>query len=175
MRTSSKRVRLLTGLAAIDNKNQYFVFTNRETGPDLVPQLPNFQQVPQPVRATFRPARILWEQTGLPLAARHKFAAVGLVELTKALSTGAEASYIGEQYLADGRTTPGYPLFALVVRYHTGPWTLALNGENILDYRQTRRERVVQGPLDNPVFSQLWAPVEGRVINFSLTWRWAKS
>ena len=62
---------LLTGLAAIDNKNQYFVFTNRETGPDLVPQLPNFQQVPQPVRAKFRPARILWEQTGLPLAARR--------------------------------------------------------------------------------------------------------
>lgn len=111
----------------------------------------------------------------LPLAARHKFAAVGLVELTKALSTGVEASYIGEQYLADGRTTPSYPLFALLVRYHTGPWTLALNGENVLDYRQTRRERVVLGPLNNPVFSQLWAPVEGRVINFSLTWRWAKS
>ena len=62
---------LLTGLAAIDNKNQYFVFTNRETGPDLVPPQPNFHHAPQPVRATFRPARILWEQTGLPLAARR--------------------------------------------------------------------------------------------------------
>ena len=111
----------------------------------------------------------------LPLAARHKFAAVGLVEFTDKLSAGIEASYIGQQYLSDGRTTAGYPLFAALLRYHAGPWTLALNGENLLDYRQTRREKVVQGPLGNPVFSELWAPVEGRVVNVSLTWRWAKS
>jgi glycosyltransferase involved in cell wall biosynthesis len=63
---------LLAGLAEIDAANQYFIFTNRETGPDLVPQRPNFQRLPQPVRAVSRPARILWEQTALPLAAgRH--------------------------------------------------------------------------------------------------------
>ena len=109
----------------------------------------------------------------LPLAARHKFAAVGLVEFTEAFSAGVEASYIGQQYLSDGGTTPGYPLFAALLRYHVRSWTLALNGENLLDYRQTRREKVVQKPFDNPVFSELWAPVEGRVINLSLTWRWA--
>ncbi len=53
--------------AGIDARNEYFVFTNRETGPDLVPHQPNFHWVPQPVRARFRPARIVWEQTGLPL------------------------------------------------------------------------------------------------------------
>ncbi|MFC6224599.1 TonB-dependent receptor domain-containing protein [Hymenobacter artigasi] len=111
----------------------------------------------------------------LPLAARHKFAAVGLVEFTDAFSAGLEASYIGQQYLSDGRTTPGYPLFAALLRYHTGNFTLALNGENLLDYRQTRREKVVLAPLDNPVFRELWAPVEGRVFNVSLTWRWAKA
>ena len=110
----------------------------------------------------------------LPLAARHKFAAVGLVEFTDHFSAGLEASYIGQQYLADGRTTPGYPLFAVLLRYHAGPWTLALNGENVLDYRQTRREKVVQGPAGDPIFSELWAPVEGRVVNVSLTWRWAR-
>ena len=63
---------LLAGLAGIDPANQYFIFTNRETGPDLVPQRPNFQRLPQPVRAVSRPARIVWEQTALPLAAvRH--------------------------------------------------------------------------------------------------------
>ena len=107
----------------------------------------------------------------LPLAARHKFAAVGLVEFTDAFSAGLEASYIGQQYLSDGRTTPGYPLFAVLLRYHAGNFTLALNGENLLDYRQTRREKVVLAPLDNPVFRELWAPVEGRVFNVSLTWR----
>ena len=109
----------------------------------------------------------------LPLAARHKFAAVGLVELTARLSAGLEASYIGQQHLDAGGTTPGYPLFAALVRYRLGQFTLALNGENLLDYRQTRREKVVLGPADNPAFRELWAPVEGRVINVSLTWRWA--
>jgi glycosyltransferase involved in cell wall biosynthesis len=60
---------LLEALALIDPANRYFVFTNRETGPDLVPKAGNFTQVPQPVRAASRPARILWEQTALPLAA----------------------------------------------------------------------------------------------------------
>ena len=36
---------------------------------------------------------------------------------------------------------------------------------------QTRQEKVVLAPLDNPVFRELWAPVEGRVVNLSLTWR----
>lgn len=61
---------LLAGLAAIDAENQYVVFTNRETGADLVPDRPNFIQAPQPVRASFRPARIVWEQLALPWAAR---------------------------------------------------------------------------------------------------------
>ena len=60
---------LLAALAQIDAANQYFVFTNRETGPDLTPKRPNFTALPQPIRATSRPQRILWEQTALPLAA----------------------------------------------------------------------------------------------------------
>jgi glycosyltransferase involved in cell wall biosynthesis len=60
---------LLRALAEIDSVNRYFVFTNRETGEDLVPKGKNFTRVPQPVRAAVRPARILWEQSGLPLHA----------------------------------------------------------------------------------------------------------
>ncbi len=62
---------LLDALAAIDSVNRYFVFTNRETGADLVPRAANFTRVAQAVRAKFRPARILWEQTALPAAAAH--------------------------------------------------------------------------------------------------------
>jgi glycosyltransferase involved in cell wall biosynthesis len=63
---------LLTALAEIDTVNQYTVFTNRETGPGLVPKASNFIASPQPVRAVSRPMRILWEQTGLPLAATRR-------------------------------------------------------------------------------------------------------
>lgn len=57
---------LLEALARIDRENRYLVFTNLETG-DLVPDAPNFETVQQKVRATSRPARLLWEQFRLPL------------------------------------------------------------------------------------------------------------
>jgi glycosyltransferase involved in cell wall biosynthesis len=60
---------LLQALAEIDPIDEYFVFSNRETGPDLTPQAANFHAEPQAVRAVHRPARILWEQTALPIAA----------------------------------------------------------------------------------------------------------
>jgi glycosyltransferase involved in cell wall biosynthesis len=60
---------LLSALARIDTANEYFVFTNRETGADLVPRQANFHFKPQAVHASFRPARILWEQLALPLEA----------------------------------------------------------------------------------------------------------
>jgi glycosyltransferase involved in cell wall biosynthesis len=63
---------LLNALAEIDSRNEYVIFTNRETGADIAPARPNFSVAPQSVRATFRPARILWEQTGLPLALRRQ-------------------------------------------------------------------------------------------------------
>ena len=63
---------LLAALAEIDRHNRYFVFTNRETGADLVPAQAKFTLAPQAVRAVHRPARILWEQTVLPLAAARR-------------------------------------------------------------------------------------------------------
>jgi glycosyltransferase involved in cell wall biosynthesis len=60
---------LLAALAEIDTANQYFVFTNRETGPELTPSRVNFRALPQPIHAASRPIRILWEQLALPVAA----------------------------------------------------------------------------------------------------------
>jgi glycosyltransferase involved in cell wall biosynthesis len=63
---------LLSALAEIDSLNEYVVFTNRETPSDLVPAQSNFTWAPQSVRASFRPARILWEQTILPVTLRRR-------------------------------------------------------------------------------------------------------
>jgi glycosyltransferase involved in cell wall biosynthesis len=63
----------LDSLAEIDTANEYFLFTNRETARTLGPATANFHIVEQPVRAAFRPARIAWEQTALPLSiAAHR-------------------------------------------------------------------------------------------------------
>ncbi len=64
--------RLLAALAAIDQENEYIVFTNRENRGtfDLGE---NFREHHCPVRALVRPHRIAWEQLVLPWrAAQHK-------------------------------------------------------------------------------------------------------
>ncbi len=61
---------LLAALARIDNGNEYVIFTNRETGRDLVPGASNFAWAPLGVRAVSRPSRILFEQFRLPRAVR---------------------------------------------------------------------------------------------------------
>ena len=64
---------LLRALGDLDPVNHYTVFTNRETGADLLPPRKNFALARQWVRGSSRPARILWEQTVLPLELlRHR-------------------------------------------------------------------------------------------------------
>jgi len=58
---------LLAALSRVDAENEYFVFTNLETGGDLTPHRPNFHWTPQAIHARSRPMRILWEQTILPV------------------------------------------------------------------------------------------------------------
>jgi glycosyltransferase involved in cell wall biosynthesis len=64
---------LLGALAALDQRNEYFVLTNRETM-DLPTMAPNVRVLSQNVAGRLRPARVLWEQAVVPaVAARHRF------------------------------------------------------------------------------------------------------
>lgn len=64
---------LLAALGEMDDASEYVIFANRETGTDIAPASPRFRIARQPVRGAVRPARILWEQSGLPLAVlRHR-------------------------------------------------------------------------------------------------------
>jgi glycosyltransferase involved in cell wall biosynthesis len=58
---------LLQALSHKDRSNTWYVFTNRETGADILPRASNFVVLPQPVHATSRPLRLLWEQLVLPV------------------------------------------------------------------------------------------------------------
>ena len=62
---------LLHALAQIDRSNTWYVFTNRETDPQLTPVATNFVTLAQPLSASSRPARLLWEQFVLPFHAAH--------------------------------------------------------------------------------------------------------
>ena len=106
-------------------------------------------------------------QPFVPLSAKSKFAAVISNEFSKRFRACIEASYTGRQYLDDGTRTPGYLIAAGMIRYDIKKLSLVLNCENFFDYRQTRKETIVYGNISNPSFKQLWAPVDGRVVNLS--------
>ena len=82
--------------------------------------------------------------------------------------TGLEAFYYGNQYLENGDKTPDYWLLGASVQKRFGHFTIALNVENILDIRQTRYENIVSGSINNPTFSELYAPLDGIAGNIVL-------
>jgi outer membrane receptor for ferrienterochelin and colicin len=113
-------------------------------------------------------ARSLYSNKNLSLIAKNKFATVIGYEFAKNFRAGIEAAYTGNQFLDDGRHTPGYLFMAAMARFDVKRFAFVLNCENLLDYRQTKKETIIDPPITNPVFHQLWAPIDGRVVNFSI-------
>lgn len=106
--------------------------------------------------------------TNLPLIARNKFATVIAYEFSEHFRAGIESAYTGKQYLSDGKTTTPYLFTALMCRYNIGKTAFVLNCENLFDYRQNKNTRVVLPPYTNPSFPEIWAPLDGRVVNLSM-------
>jgi len=123
---------------------------------------------------TYTLAKQLYDIThpNVSLSARNKFASVIAYEFSEKLRAGVEAAYTGRQYLDDGSTTSPYLFAASMVRYNINNIALVLNCENLFDYRQTKKESIYTGSFSNPVFKQIWAPLDGRVINLSAKISW---
>lgn len=112
--------------------------------------------------------KFLNERTFIPLTPKNRFAMTALKEFD-GWKTGLEASYTGRQYRLDDSLTPAYLFIAAMVSKEIGEHlTFVINCENILDYRQSRKESLYDGPVSAPVFRPLWAPIDGRVVNFSV-------
>lgn len=108
----------------------------------------------------------------LPLIAKHKFATVFAYEIDKDFKIGVEASYTGKQYLENGTSTNPYTLAAIMLRYNVGKVIFVLNCENLFDERQNKNGSLVSAPYTNPSFPEIWAPLDGRVINLSMHLKW---
>lgn len=104
----------------------------------------------------------------LSLTPLNRGAAVITYEINSHWRVGVEGSMIGKQYLDYGGTTKPYFLMASSIHYKVKKVTLVLNGENLLNVRQSHFAPTVEGPFNKPRFTQLWAPIEGIVINFSV-------
>jgi iron complex outermembrane receptor protein/outer membrane receptor for ferrienterochelin and colicins len=106
----------------------------------------------------------------MPLTPKNRMAFTIVKELEKQhIRFGLEGSYSGYQFRQDATKTTGY-LFAaaLVEKKFNDHVSVVLNGENLLDFRQSRKEALYSGAISNPVFNPLWAPIDGRVINLAV-------
>lgn len=112
------------------------------------------------------------ENRFVPLTPRNRMAFVAVKEWGAQWRVGIEGSYFGTQYRYDGSSTPDYFFLALMIQRNFGEhFSIVLNGENMLDYRMSKEEGLYTGTITHPSFKPLWAPIDGRVINFSLRWK----
>lgn len=101
----------------------------------------------------------------LPLVARHRLGMVLMYELEGSARAGFEAYYTGRQRREDLSRTRPFWVMGFMAEKKWRNFRFYANFENLLDTRQSRFENMVGGTLQNPSFREIYAPVEGFVIN----------
>ena len=101
----------------------------------------------------------------LPLTAQHRLNNVLVYEVHGKGRIGLEAYYFSPQPLSDGTTGQSYWICGLMMEKVFARFSLFLNFENFLDTRQTRFDTIYTGSLTNPTFRDIYAPVDGFVVN----------
>ena len=104
----------------------------------------------------------------LPLTARHRLNNVLMYEFEDKLKLGLEAYYIGKQGLSDGSFGRSYWITGFMAEKLWEKWSLFINFENFTNTRQSRFDTIFTGSIFNPVFKDIYAPVEGFVVNGGL-------
>jgi len=100
-----------------------------------------------------------------PLTARHRLNNVLMYEQEGTLKIGLEAYYFSTQKLNDGAIGKSYWICGLMGEKLWKHFSLFVNFENILDTRQTKFDTIYTGTINNPTFRDIYAPVDGFVIN----------
>lgn len=100
-----------------------------------------------------------------PLAAKHRMNNVLMYELEDKWKIGLEAYYFSKQRLSDDTWGKEYWLCGFMAEKLWKRFSLFINFENFLDVRQTRMDTIYTGSISNPEFRDIYAPVDGFVIN----------
>ena len=103
--------------------------------------------------------------TTFPLVAKHRLNNVLMYEVEEKLKMGLEAYYFSHQELNDGANGRDYWLFGFMVEKIWERFSLFINFENFGNTRQTKFDTIHTGPLTNPTFRDIYAPVDGFVVN----------
>jgi len=100
-----------------------------------------------------------------PLTARHRLNNVLMYEKDEKLKIGLEAYYFSPQRLNDGATGKSYWIMGLMGEKVWEKFSVFLNLENFTNTRQTRFDTIYTGSIANPTFRDVYAPLEGFVVN----------
>lgn len=103
--------------------------------------------------------------TQFPLVAKHRLNNVLMYEIEGKLKVGLEAYYYSPQKLNDGTTGKGYWLTGFMIEKIWKRFSIFANFENLTDTRQTKFNRIFTGTITNPVFRDIYAPVDGFALN----------
>ena len=104
-------------------------------------------------------------KTWLPLTAKHRLNNILMYEVEEKWKLGLEAYYFSKQRLNNGSTGRPYWIVGFMAEKIWEKFSLFINFENFTDTRQTRFDSIYTGSIDNPVFRDIYAPVEGFVVN----------
>lgn len=105
------------------------------------------------------------EVTEMPLTPKHRLNTVLMLEKEDNFRIGLEAYYFSPQRLTDGSRGRDYWINGVMIEKMFERFSLFLNFENIFDTRQSRFGSIYTGSMVNPDFNEIYAPVDGRVIN----------
>ena len=116
---------------------------------------------------TYTDARL--NQNGMtvesPLTPKHRINSILMYEIEDKWKVGLEAYYFSPQKLNNGTTGEGYFITGFMAEKIWERFSLYINFENFLDTRQTRFGSIYTGTITNPVFKDIYAPLDGFVIN----------
>jgi iron complex outermembrane receptor protein len=99
------------------------------------------------------------------LVSKHRLNNVLMYEIEDKWKVGAEAYYFSRQKLNDGATGKPYWTAGLMAERIWERFSLFINFENLTDTRQTRFDTIYTGTVSQPVFRDIYAPLDGFVIN----------
>lgn len=105
------------------------------------------------------------QNTIQPLSPKHRLNADLTYEKENSFRCGLEGFYTSGQRLSDGTTGRHYFIFGVLVQKMWTHFSIYINTEDITDRRQTRWENIYTGTITNPVFRDIYAPLDGVVVN----------
>jgi iron complex outermembrane receptor protein len=100
-----------------------------------------------------------------PLTSKHRLNNILMYEIEDSWKIGLEAYYYSPQQLRDETSSRDYWICGAMAEKIWEHFSIYVNFENFTDTRQTKFGNIYTGTITNPVFKDIYAPLDGFVVN----------